>query len=134
LKAFEDGNKFVFQNERDAFLALLNNKAMVQYLGCYSHKEEYYKGSENAKGLKDLPTYSHDSIPSEKTGVVRPTHNIILEFGESDLEEYFVDNQPPAFQPEVEAFWSGLVEVADAVKGIHTLETENGGKKKQFYG
>lgn len=132
LKSFEDGNMGVFENERYAFLALLSNSAMVQYLGYFSYKEREYGNSDSSETPEGLRANPKIVEPEEQ--IVRATHNIVLEFGESDLEEYFVDNQPPAFQPEVEAFWSGLVEVAEAVKGIHNLETTNGGRVQQFYG
>lgn len=135
LKSFEDGNIGVFENECYAFRALHSNSAMVQYLGSYSHKERAYEDTVSTTPSNERSTTSPQIIiPKEEVAVVRTTHNIILEFGESDLEEYFAEYQPPAFQPEVEAFWSGLVEVADAVKGIHNLETNNGGHVQQFYG
>lgn len=58
----------------------------------------------------------------------------MLEYGESDLEEYFADTNPPYLQPEVEAFWGGLFAVADAVQCIHNLKMETGGKPEEFHG
>ena len=47
------------------------------------------------------------------------THNLLLEYGESDLDVYFKKRHPPFFQGEIRLFWRELFEVAKAIQGIH---------------
>jgi hypothetical protein len=107
----------------DAFLSLRGKKGMVQYLGEYGHKEIHAP----SKGPQIITPDMHQDV-------LRTTYNILLEYGESDLEEYFADTNPPYLQPEVEAFWKGLFAVADAVQGIHHLKTNTDGRVQEFYG
>jgi hypothetical protein len=112
-------------NEVNAFYALKNQNAMIKYLGEFGHKEKRIQKSSG-------PSQQPDSEDQKST--FRVTHNILLEYGESDLEEYFVDKVPPYLQPEIEAFWAGLFAVADAVKGIHLLKLPSSGKTQEYYG
>ncbi|KAK0114162.1 hypothetical protein ONS95_013663 [Cadophora gregata] len=123
LKSFEDGNKQLFLNEKEAFFALNKQSAMVQFLGAYGHEEAEIPSQNN-------PTTYANSCE----GRVRPTHNIILEFGENDLEEYFAGTVPPYLQAELDAFWRGLFVVAEAVKSIHNLTIDTDGRKEEFSG
>lgn len=79
-----------------------------------------------------------EGAPNAESGLqkntVETTHNIILEYGESDLEEYFADTVPPYLQPEVDAFWRSLFVVADAVRSIHNLKIETDGRVEEYYG
>lgn len=121
LKSFEGGNKHFYINERNAFLALHNQKHIVQYLGEYNH----------AQPSTDIPQILE---PGQGRNSAKITHNILLEYGESDLTEYFADNLPPYFQPEVEAFYKELFLVADAVKSIHNYKINEGGRVMEFAG
>jgi hypothetical protein len=111
LKTFNDGHRQVFENERDAFRALRNQTAMIQYLGEYVQQEKN-QGNQQVHG----------------------TRNIILEYGESDLEAYFADHAPPFLQQDIVDFWRNLFSVADAVKRIHNLKLENEGIVREYYG
>lgn len=77
---------------------------MVQYLGCYSI----------------------DGCPLQSG-----SHNILLEYGQFDLDEYFADKRsyPPIRGAEIRLFWQSLFEIADAIRRIHNLEhkDKNGG-------
>lgn len=64
----------------------------------------------------------------------KTTYNILLEYGEFDLEEYFVERLPPANPNEIREFWTSLFAVADALKGIHTFENDRAGVRQEYYG
>jgi hypothetical protein len=115
LKAFEEGKRGFFMNERDAFRALRDHAGMIQYLGEFVHVEIV-------------------TLDGESKMETRTTSNIILEYGDHDLDEYFAELSPPVLQSEVESFWKGLFEVAHAVKGIHHLKVSMDGRMQEFYG
>jgi len=127
LKTFEEGNAGPYENEKKAFQALRKNDGMVRYLGEYIHKE-VHESSTKASTVPEIVT------PDSQEDETRVTYNILLEFGEFDLEEYLHDVLPPVVQTEVEAFWKGLFEVADAVKGVHNLQTNTDGRVQEYYG
>ena len=111
LKTFKEGNRRLYDNEKEAFLALKQHDGMVRWLGAYSHED-----------ARQLSSPSQDSTQESGT----TTHNILLEFGESDLEVLFGEKLPPILPKEIEDFWASFFEVADAVKGIHYLKTGTG--------
>ncbi|KFY38314.1 hypothetical protein V494_04413 [Pseudogymnoascus sp. VKM F-4513 (FW-928)] len=113
LKTFAKGNERLFENEREAFRALHKHAGMVRYLDDYEHHE----------------TYSQAGTTKTIT-----TSNIILEFGEHDLEEYLLEFDPPIFQSEIISFWECLFDIADAVEGIHHLKVVTDGQTNEFYG
>jgi serine/threonine protein kinase len=84
---------------------------MIQYLGCYTHLE-----------LLPRPKRSIDSNGRKKTSY--QTYNILLEYGELDLEEVFINRQPPVLSEEIDAFWRELFEIVAVVDGIHNLKSE----------
>jgi hypothetical protein len=105
---------------------------MVKYLGDFGHKESVVDGDENGRyGKSGIPQIFTSDTEKPK---IRATHNILLKYGDSDLEEYFVDNVPPYLQGEIECFWEGLFAVADAVKNIHHLELPGTGRKQKWDG
>ena len=109
LKSFEDGHKAEYDNEIVAFQALEGHEGIIRYLGDYGHRD--HKSGKN-------------------------TFNIILEYGELDLDEYFFDpgRAPPVLPQEVHGFWTDLYEVATALKDIHTFERKRGDVKQEYYG
>jgi hypothetical protein len=123
LKVFDEGNKSLYENEKNAFFALRNHGGMVRYLGEYTHKE--IRASSNA-----LQTAVAESCEDETT----TTYNILLEFGECDLDEFFIERNPPVLPNEVEAFWKSLFDVANAVERIHNLKTESDGMVREYFG
>ncbi|KAH0565999.1 hypothetical protein GP486_000610 [Trichoglossum hirsutum] len=126
LKRFEDGNKRLFENEKNAFLALRHHKGMVRYLANYGHRE-----------IRPLPQSRRhtDTVLGEVVDEeVTTTYNILLEYGEFDLDEFFAERLPPVLQTELEEFWRDLFEVADVVDGIHNLEVRSLGEVRRFYG
>lgn len=92
VKEFPHEHEDIFKAESDAFTALSreNGRGMIQCFGKYRHGN-----GESA------------------------THNILLEYGEQDLDEFFDDHYPPVVAVEVIAFWKELVRVADALDRVH---------------
>lgn len=62
------------------------------------------------------------------------TWNILLEYGDLDLDEYFLERLPPVFPINILGFWEDLFEVGDAIKGVHNLEYGKGELAEQYYG
>ena len=92
----------LYESERDAFYSLRKHKGMVQYLGAYEHYDV-----------------------QEPNSTIKQTFNILLEYGELDLEEYFIDRLPPLLSGEVQGFWSDMTDVAKAITVMHN-PTHNG--------
>src|SRR6266536_944548 len=94
---------------------------MVLYLGGYNHQEAHHSDSA-------APT-APEAGPLTKT-----TYNILLQYGDRDLDELFFYQLPPVLQNEIETFWKHLFDIADAVKRIHNLTIENDGVSSEYYG
>ncbi|KAI1453403.1 hypothetical protein F4805DRAFT_377169 [Annulohypoxylon moriforme] len=109
LKTFTQESLEIFEWEREAYLAVQARprlSGMVKFLGEYEIDERHDDGS------------------------VVHTWNILLEYGEEDLEEFFASqrNYPPNLNPETIQFWNSLANVAQALDSMHNLdlERENG--------
>jgi hypothetical protein len=87
---------------------------MVRYLGGYGHKEEIPGASPRGK--------------------IQETHNILLEYGDRDLDELFAERLPPVLQDEIEAFWKSLFEIANALKEFHHWTINNDGIVREYWG
>jgi hypothetical protein len=96
---------------------------MVRYLADYGHKEVHQDSN-----------HSEPSSAGHSGRVTRATYNILLEFGDYDLDEFFAERLPPVFETEVEWFWKALFEIADAVEGIHNLDICTDGTRQQYHG
>lgn len=108
LKSYR--NQTAFDEEEWAFRGVSNQKGIVQYLGNYSFDEE-------------------PGNPSSRT------HNILLEFGELDLVEFFAETSPPIRNSEIIEFWDSMFKVADALQRFHNLEHKaDDGTVKYFHG
>ncbi|KAK8006643.1 hypothetical protein PG991_012940 [Apiospora marii] len=112
LKTFTSENKDVFNREKQNYLAVDGLAGMVQYLGEYEIDEE-----------------------THGQGVVR-TSNLLLEFGDFDLEElFFSPKDPPSAFESIVGFWENLSKVAGAVEAIHNLKaTREHGDTVNFHG
>ncbi|ERF73563.1 hypothetical protein EPUS_07497 [Endocarpon pusillum Z07020] len=108
LKTYNDGNESLYDNETNAFRGLSKNKGMIQWLFNYSHVED------------------------EKAG--RTTYNLVLEYGEYDLERYFLAYLPPQLEDEQLSFWHDLFLVAEAIRDIHEFTDSSGGVVKEYHG
>jgi serine/threonine protein kinase len=120
LKSFKEGYKELFQNERTAFQVLDQHGGLIRYLSEYSHRPI------NCARPKEALTEPKDDS--------KTTYNIVLEYGEFDLEEYFVERSPPTDTREIREFWISLFAVADALKGIHKFDNDRAGVKQEYYG
>ncbi|ORX98944.1 hypothetical protein BCR34DRAFT_142156 [Clohesyomyces aquaticus] len=113
LKSYSENRKDLFTWEKESFSAFRNDPDMpiVRYLGCYIHED--------------------GKIPTLET-----TYNLLLEFGESDLDEYFADvtNIAPVLAPEIILFWESLFKVAVAINKIHNLQIMQGNKVMEYHG
>jgi serine/threonine protein kinase len=111
LKTFADGKGRFWEAERHAFDAFRNLTGMVRYLGAFTHLE-----------LVPRPRPNPDC--KKRKGTLYQTYNILLEYGEFDLDEVFIHRQPPVLADEIDAFWRALFEIANVVDGIHNLTSE----------
>jgi serine/threonine protein kinase len=50
------------------------------------------------------------------------TYNILLEYGEQDLDEYLASRRPPVLNHEIINFWEDIFRVATTLKAIHNLD------------
>lgn len=89
----DDRAKDLFQKECEAYRHLEKHDGMLRYLGAFSHC----------------------SSPDQP-----PEHNILLEYGDYDLAEYFLYN-PPIMPRNVCNFWYNLFNVANVLSGIHKI-------------
>ncbi|KAH7128547.1 hypothetical protein B0J11DRAFT_273614 [Dendryphion nanum] len=101
LKSYPKSMNKVYEWEKIAFSGLGSHEGspIVRYLGCYSHHEAL---------AKDDGT----------------TYNLLLEYGQVDLEEYCADlsNVPPVRTMEVIRFWKSLFKVAHAIRNVHNVQ------------
>jgi hypothetical protein len=123
LKTFPGRNRHLFRKERDAFLALRDQNSFVKYLGEFSYRESY-----------ETPGSSQKSPQDGGNDPLRNTHNIILEYGEADLEEFFLDKIPPVLSDEISSFWRELFAIADAIRNIHNLKVKENGRVQEYQG
>ena len=93
---------------------------MVRCLGDYSQTEVTWQ-------RKDVDS---DSKPT----MTRVLHNILLEYGELDLEELFFGHSPPMLSKEISLFWKNLSVIAHAIAGIHQFEIPRGGVQQAYHG
>ncbi|KAF2490635.1 hypothetical protein BU16DRAFT_622209 [Lophium mytilinum] len=99
LKSFNSRNQAFYTWEKNAFLSIREKEGVVQYLGDFS--------------CDGGPAY--DPTPR--------TYNMLLEYGDQDLDGYFADQEsyPPVRTTEILVFWKSLFKVADAISTIQTL-------------
>lgn len=88
---------------------------MIRYLGEYEQKE-----TQQPEGSSEP--------------VIKQTFNILLEYGQLDLDENFLERLPPVFQPEIGTFWKALFEVAYALEGVHNLNANINEFDQNFHG
>ncbi|KAJ3578538.1 hypothetical protein NPX13_g2029 [Xylaria arbuscula] len=81
--------------------------------------EDNYNSERNAfHGLRD----EENMIKYLGTVKRAQSYDILLEFGEDDLNQYFVVHSPPALGQEIIDFWENLLQVVDALQRVHSLE------------
>jgi len=74
------------------------------------------KTFENKPLVRWLGFFLHDDITTR-----RKTYNLLLEYGDFDLEEFFRQSIPLATSEEIISFWKSLFKIADALQLIHQL-------------
>ena len=117
----------MFDTEKNAYVALGNNEGMVRYFGEYRHEE-----SRSTNSLS--PNASKMSLLASDKVRITITYNMLLEFGELDLDNFFAEVLPPVIQSEIEDFWMNLTGIADALESIHNLREETNGRSQEYYG
>ncbi|RKU47529.1 hypothetical protein DL546_005383 [Coniochaeta pulveracea] len=93
-------------------MAIRGQEGMVQCLGDFEHHQQAAQGPQT-------------------------TYNILLEFGQFHLGEFFAEPQtyPPVLQQEILLFWKKFFKVADAISSIHELtHTTEGGSTRRYNG
>ena len=98
---------------------------MVRYLGDYEHPEITTSSTRQEPGI---------GAAEEPKDSCKTTQNILLEYGEFDLDEFFAERLPPVLRNEVEDFWTALFQVAFAVDSIHNLTITTGGVAREYHG
>lgn len=92
------------------------------------------RGQEGVGMVQYLGHYEHTK---DEAGGPRTTYNILLEYGEFDLAEYFErpETYPPVLPLEILLFWKDFFKVADAISRVHNLPfTTDGGEKRMYNG
>lgn len=88
--------------------------------------------------VKYLCDFQHEDY---KTGEM--TYNILLEYGEVDLDEFFFSEhqqppnfrrRPPVFPEEIRDFWSSILELVEAVKDVHSFTKQRGQENQDYFG
>lgn len=134
LKTFRDGHAEFFKEECDAFWALREHDGMIRYLGDFSHPNDpscQLKQVDSSNGFDQGESSIGDEnragrLNSPGDPVGRMTTNILLEWGEADLEDFLAERQPPVFGSEVRIFWKELFGVAEALRRVHNFTKKNG--------
>lgn len=132
LKTFRDGHAEFFEDERDAFWALREHNGIIRYLGDFSHPSDPSCQIEQENGSSELGDAGSITgtvtvpAPGPQEQLGRMTTNILLEWGETDLDDFFAERQPPVLGSEVRIFWKELFGVAEALQSVHNFKKKNG--------
>lgn len=117
FKSYSEEWQDIYKIEKNAFNGIGNEQDMIKCLGTVQCVED--------------PQTSYDP----KTNPQRRSHNILLEYGEDDLNEYFFVHSPPTLGREILDFWEKLFQIADALRRVHNLEKKmNNGNSIKFQG
>jgi hypothetical protein len=91
---------------------LREREGLVNYLGCYSVEEEI-TGQDGVSRLER-------------------TTNLLLEYGELDLDEYFADPaiSPPVHALEIINFYREVFKIANVLRCLHEVPITRDGKSQ----
>jgi len=120
IKTFKTGNSEFWESEKDSFEGLEDHKRMIRYLGEFEYDFHY-------------PTPG-SKITRSPTDPVETTYNIVLEYGDYDLADYFVEFLPPVTFHEILGFWKDLMEIPQEIRDLHNLTRMKGGKSREYWG
>lgn len=134
LKTFRQGYAEIFEEERTAFFALRDHPGMISYLGDFLHPSDPSCQTKQRPASNEINDLGNNPVDDTELGTIHPpgdvegtmTYNIVLELGESDLEEFFLEEHPPVLRSEVKTFWEELLGVAEALGMIHNFTKPNG--------
>lgn len=99
LKTYRASHQEDFEDEKTALVGLHReeeNRPFVRYLGHFMQEKKI-------------------------NGNFEWTYNLLLEYGEQDLDEYFATVPPPATSDDIIAFWRNLFKIGDALKFVHRV-------------
>lgn len=105
MKTFTQRQYHLFQYERDAFRLLQGNAQFVRCFGDYTI-----------------------------TAQSEATHNLLLEFGDLDLREYYARTSPPSTASGIFAFWKNVFKVLEAVRDLHSFNFDKAGVRGEYQG
>jgi hypothetical protein len=109
-------------NERKNYQTLGDQEGMVRYLG----------DIVNRKACPELGATSGDD---NSNGSASVDYNILLEYGEFDLQMFLEQNRlPPFLQVEIENFWRDIFQIAEALNRIHNLKIKVDSKSYEVKG
>lgn len=101
IKQFSEDKAEQFEQEKQIFNCIRSGVGIVDCFGWYTHYEQ-----------------------DARSGLIRKSHNLVLERGTQDLYSAFQRENPPMTQSEIQAFWSSLFDVARALASIQKIEDE----------
>lgn len=112
LKSYSNGRRTEADNEKTAYSELKEREGLVNYLGCYSVEEEM--------------------TGQDGTSRMERTTNLLLEYGELDLDEYFADPaiSPPAYALEIINFYREVFKIANVLRCLHKVPIERDGQSQ----
>lgn len=103
--------KPTYEIESQAFQGIREQQGVVQYLGEFRLQR---------------PTIHFPNSPS---------HHIMLEYGELDLDEYLAETYPPVLNEEIRGFWEEFFSVARTLQNIHHLKYgSRDGNRREYRG
>ncbi|KAK4208644.1 hypothetical protein QBC37DRAFT_296262 [Rhypophila decipiens] len=102
IKSFRAEAQNIFQTEISNFHGIKSLPGVVKYFGHYK-----------------IEDYDDDNI-------LRTTHNILLEYGDLDLDEYLAVQYPPVLNAEIIAFWEDIFSVATTLDKLHNFKYDRG--------
>ncbi|KAL8716475.1 MAG: hypothetical protein Q9225_006202 [Loekoesia sp. 1 TL-2023] len=106
LKSFRAHLRSLFDSERSAFRAFDNIRGMTRCLG------DFIQESEDSDW----------------------TYNILLEYGELDLDEYFFSKAAPVTPADIVSFWKKMLNIASTVSDIHLFAKARAGVMQAYSG
>jgi hypothetical protein len=109
LKVFRHGREDEFRVEKEAFEALSNLSI-----------------DEKSGANLLIRCLGHFTEKLDVDGHTEKTHNLLLEYGELDLDEYFAETPPPATVDDIIPFWRNMFNVVDALEFIHNFQDYSG--------
>jgi hypothetical protein len=106
---------------------------MVKYFGDFTY-DYNYKLTRTSEDQPPPPTMSEDSPEGTLDGPgFVTTNNILLEYGEADLEEHFLNNLPPSLPTKIISFWKDLQEVPEEVYRLQSQLKSTDGRELAGY-